>query len=136
MKNLPLDKYPPLARKAIIFLTAAKATNEIKNRRVGSEEVSFYLLSHSVELSIKAVAYKITGVQPIWSHDKEELAERYRRECSFSVDEIETVKALKNLNDGPGGLRYDNQPIGQFLPSIFDKGVKIVERLLEKFEHE
>lgn len=132
MKNLSIDHYPPLARKAVIYLNAAKSTNEITNRKIGSEEVSYYLLSHAVELSIKAIAYKETGYLPIRIHDKEELAEQYQRECEFSHQEITTIVELKNLNDGPGGLRYDNQPIGQFLPSTFNNGVKIVERLLEK----
>lgn len=133
MKNLPLEHYPPLARKAVIFLRAAKTANEITNRRVGSEEVSYYLLSHAVELSIKAIAQKDTGRFPM-THDKQELAEQFKDECGFSQNEIETIIKLKNLNQGPGGLRYDNNPQGHFLPSTFKSGVKIVERLLEKFE--
>jgi len=134
MKNLPLEHYHSFARKAVIFLNAAKTTNEIKNRRVGSEEVAYYLLSHAVELSIKAVAFKETGQEPLRIHDKEELAEQYKKECNFSEIEIEIIKKLKNLNEGPGGLRYDNNPVGSFLPSTFNGGVLIVERLLEKFE--
>lgn len=133
MKNLPLEHYPSLVRKAVIFLNAAKTANEITNRKVGSEEVAFYLLSHAIELSIKAVAKKETG-DALRIHDKEELAERYRNECGFSNDEMVTIKKLKELNDGPGGLRYDNNPIGQFLPSTFKLGVEIIERLVEKFE--
>lgn len=133
MKNLSLKEYSPLSRKAVIFLNAAKTANEIANRRVGSEEVSYYLLSHAVELSIKAVAQEETGQFPR-SHDKEELAEQFKNECGFSSEEIETIIKLKDLNDGPGGLRYDNNPIGQFLPSTFKLGVQIVERLLKKFE--
>jgi HEPN domain-containing protein len=133
MNHLRLDQYPPLARKALIFLNAAKSMYKITNRKVGSEEVSYYLLSHAVELSIKAVAYKKTGHFPLRTHDKEELAEQYQIECGFSQREIATIIKLKNLNDGPGGLRYDNQPIGQFLPSTFNEGVSIVERLLKTF---
>lgn len=134
MKNLPLEHYPPLARKAVIFLNAAKNANEITNRRVGSEEVSFYLLSHAVELSIKALAIERTGEAPMRIHDKETLAIKYREVCGFSEEEIHTIRRLKDLNDGPGGLRYDNTPRGQFLPSTFNNGVKIVERLLQEFE--
>ncbi len=134
MKNLPLEHYPPLARKAVIFLNAAKNAYEIPNRRVGSEEVSFYLLSHAVELSIKALAKEKTGKAPRHIHDKEELAVKYRDVCGFSEEEIKTIRKLKDLNDGPGGLRYDNTPRGQFLPSTFENGVKIVEKLLENFE--
>jgi HEPN domain-containing protein len=134
MKNLPLEHYPPLARKAIIFLNAANNANEITNQTDGSEEVSFYLLSHAVELSIKALVLKKTRQTPAYTHDKEELAEKYRDVCGFSEEEITIIRGLKKLNDGPGGLRYDNLPIGQFLPSTFENGVKIVESLLEKFE--
>lgn len=134
MKNLSLEHYPPLARKAVIFLRAAETTYEVTNRRLGFEEVAYYLLSHAVELSIKAVAQKETGQFPGRTHDKQKLAEQYKNECGFSENEIETIIKLKELNDGPGGLRYDNNPVGQFLPSIFNKGIKIVERLLEKFE--
>ena len=92
------------------------------------------MLSHSVELSIKAVAQQSSGDAPLWIHDKQVLAEQYKAECSFSDEEIENIIKLKELNDGPGGLRYENSPRGQFLPSTFKLGVKIVERLLEKFE--
>lgn len=134
MKNLPLDHYPPLARKALIFLNSAKSAEEIPNRRIGSEEASYYQLSQAVELSIKALVKEETGKTPPRIHDKQELAERYRDICSFTDNEVDTIIKLKQLNNGPGGLRYDNEPIGQFLPSTFQKGVKIVERLLERFE--
>lgn len=134
MKDLPLNYYPPLARKAIIFLNSAKTTHRIINRKVGLEEASYYELSQAVELSIKALVKKESGKEPPRIHDKQELAKRYRDICGFSDKEISTIIKLKQLNNGPGGLRYDNQPIGQFLPSIFQDGVNIVERLLEKFE--
>lgn len=136
MKNLPLDHYSqwPFARKAVIFLKAAKTSNEIINRDVGSWEVSYYLLSHAVELAIKAVAAKETGMSPERTHDKEELALRYMRECHFTDSELTIIRELKGLNNGSGGLRYDNEPQGEFLPSTFSGGIKIVERLLETFE--
>src|SRR3989338_4148450 len=100
MKNLPLEYYAqfPFARKAIIFLKAAKTAYEIPNRTIGSHEVSFYLLSHSVELSIKAVAQQSAGDAPLRIHDKEVLAEKYKDECNFSDEEIEAVIKLKELN--------------------------------------
>lgn len=134
MKKLPLNHYTPLARKAVIFLRAAITTDKITNRTNGFYEVSFYLLSHAIELSIKAVAQKETGNSPSRIHDKEDLAEQYKNECGFSNEEIKTIIKLKNLNNGPGGLRYDNNPRGQFLPSTFKSGIKIVERLLKKFD--
>jgi|SRR5437660_6036953 len=132
MKNLPLEYYPQLAKKALIFLRAAQTTYEISNRTVGFEDVSYYLLSHTIELSIKAVAEK-AGRSISWTHDKEELAQQYQQECDFTEEELSTIRELKLLNNGPGGLRYDNTPIGNFLPSTFSDGVKIAERLLEKF---
>jgi HEPN domain-containing protein len=134
MKNLPLEHYPPLARKAIIFLNSAKSAYEIPNRRVGSEEAYYYQLSQAVELSIKALVKKETGKAAPRTHDKQELAEQYQGICGFSGNEIDTIVKLKQLNNGPGGLRYDNEPIGEFIPSTFQNGVKIVERLLQKFE--
>lgn len=134
MKNLLPDYYPPLARKAVIFLNSAKTVFKIINRSVGSEEASYYQLSQAVELSIKAIVKKETGKNPPRIHDKEELAKKYKDICGFSENELNTIIKLKQLNNGPGGLRYDNKPIGQFLPSIFNEGVKVVERLLEKFE--
>ncbi len=131
MKNLPLEHYPPLARKAVIFLNGAKTLNEITNSRVGSWEASYYLLSHAFELAIKAVLKKETGQEPLYTHDKELLAGKYGK---FSDEELKTIKELKLLNNGAGGLRYDNEPQTEFLPSTFKNGVKIVERLLEKFE--
>jgi HEPN domain-containing protein len=133
MKNLPLELFPPLARKAVIFFKAAKSAYAIENRTVGFEEVSFYLLSHAIELSIKAVAQKAGRPTPR-THNKEELADQFSQECGFTEKEIITIRKLKQLNDGPGGLRYDNTPIGNFLPSTFSDGGEIVMRLLEKFE--
>lgn len=130
-----MEHYPPLAKKAVIFLNGAKTLYEITNRRIGSWEASYYLLSHALELSIKAVVLKETGEQPSRIHDKEVLAGKYRDECEFTDDEVDTIIKLKLLNNGPGGLRYDNEPLGQFLPSTFKDGEKIVERLLEKFEN-
>lgn len=132
MKNFPLEYYEqwPFARKTVIFLAAAKTSNETTNRNTGSHEVSYYLLSHSVELAIKAVAQFKTGNPPRYTHDKQELSETYKDECAFSDDELETIKELKELNNGSGGLRYENQPNGEFLPLTFNKGVAIVERLI------
>lgn len=134
MKSLPVDYYPPLARKALIFLNAAKMTSEIINRNEGSYEVSYYLLSHSVELSMKAVIEKHTGTDAPQGHDIEELAEMYKKICGTSEAEMKTIRKLKALNEGRGGLRYPNTPKGKFLPSTFKNGVLIVERLLKTFE--
>ena len=134
MKNIPLNFYPPLARKAKLFLIEAEKGFDTKNRTVGSEEIIFYSISQALELAIKAVVYMKTGVKPIRIHDKELLANIYQKECNFSNDEKDTIIKLKLLNNGPGGLRYDNQPIGEFKPSTFKKASKIVERLLEMFE--
>ncbi len=138
MKNFPLEYYEkwPFARKAVIFLAAAKTSNEVTNRTAGSHEVSYYLLSHAVELTIKAVAQFKTGIAPPFSHDKEELSEMFRDECGFSEEELATIKELKELNNGSGGLRYDNEVRGEFLPFTFNKGVAIVERLItESFQN-
>jgi len=137
MKNLPLQHYEkwPFARKTIIFLTAAKNSNEFANRTVGSHEVSYYLLSHSVELAIKAVAQLKTGNPPPRTHDKQELSEMFKEECGFTDDELKVIKDLKELNNGSGGLRYENEPHGDFLPFTFDKGIAVVERLIvESFQ--
>ena len=137
MKNLPLDHYKqwPYARKTVIFLKASQTSEEITNRNAGSYEVSYYLLSHSIELAIKAVAQLKTGLPPPRTHDKEELSELFRDECGFSEQELNTIRALKELNSGPGGLRYENIPRGEFLPSTFNEGVELVERLIvENFQ--
>ncbi len=136
MKNLPLDHYKqwPFARKAVIFLNAAKTLDEPQNRNWDNWEVSYYLISHAIELSIKAVARLKTGASP-YTHDKQELSETYREECGFSDEELETIKQLKLLNNGRGGLRYDNQIKAEFLPSYFNDAVNIVERLItENFQ--
>lgn len=137
MKKLPLDHYKqwPFARKTVIFLDAAKTSNEITNRTSGSHEVAYYLLSHSVELAIKAVAQLKTGSLPPTIHDKEELSELFKDQCGFTEEELSTIKELKELNNGKGGLRYDNEVHGEFLPFTFNKGVAIVERLItENFQ--
>lgn len=134
MKNLPLQHYEqwPFVRRAVIWLAQAKRSNEIPNRSPGSHEVAYYELSHSIELIIKGVAQHKTGDVPPSIHDKEELSELYKEQCGFSDEELETIKELKELNNGRGGLRYDNEPRAEFLPSTFDQGVKIVERLIEE----
>src|SRR2546430_14614113 len=98
MKHLPLNHYSPLARKAVIFLNGAKTLNLTPNMFEGSGEVSYYLLSHSLELAIKAVALKETGIQPSRIHDKELLAGKYKEECNFTNEEIDTIIKLKLLN--------------------------------------
>jgi HEPN domain-containing protein len=136
MKNYPLDYYKdyPFARKTIIFLNAAKTLNEPENTSIGSWEASYYLISHSIELAIKAVAVKKTGSAP-FGHDKQELSEQFKKECNFTDSELEVIKQLKSLNNGRGGLRYDNQIKSEFLPSYFDDAVAIVERLVaENFQ--
>ena len=133
MKNFHLDYYVdyPFARKAIIFLNAAKTLYEPQNRACDSWEVAYYLISHSIELSIKAVAVKKTGKAP-FGHDKVELSEQFREDCSFSDEELQTIKQLKLLNNGKGGLRYDNQRKYEFLPNYFNDAVKIIERLISE----
>jgi len=138
MKNFHLDYYVdhPFARKAIIFLNAAKTLYEPQNRFWDSWEVSYYLISHSIELSIKAVAFTKTGSAP-FGHDKQELSEQFREECGFTDEELEIIKQLKLLNNGKGGLRYDNQIKSEFLPSYFNDAVMIVERLIsENFQND
>ncbi len=129
MKKLPLDHYSqwPFARKAVVFLDAAKTSNVITNRTAGSHGVAYYLLSHSVELIIKAVAQYKTESPPPYIHDKEELSELFKEQCNFSAEELVTIK---ELNDGSGGLRHENEVHGEFLPFTFNKGVAIVERLI------
>jgi hypothetical protein len=84
---------------------------------------------------IKAVAQLKTGSPPPRIHDKQELSEMYQSECKFTDEEMNTIKKLKELNNGQGGLRYENEPHGEFLPSIFTDGVIIVERLItENFQ--
>lgn len=138
MKALPLEKYSkkPYARKAVIFYNAAKILYEVENRTIGSWEASYYLLSHSIELSIKAVAQFRTRKDPPKIHDKEELAEKYCKECNFTDKEIDTIREVKNLNNGPGGLRYENEIRGEFFPHIFNNGLIVVERLLKILEGE
>ena len=136
MLNLPPEHYGQWThvRKAVAFLSAAKLVDEQENRTVDSWEVSYYLLSHAVELIIKGVAEMKTG-ERAWGHDKEELSVKYRKVCTFSDEEMKIIKDLKELNNGQGGLRYENQINGEFLPSTFEGGVKIVERLIvENFQ--
>jgi HEPN domain-containing protein len=133
MLNLPPDHYGqwPHVRKAVAFLNAAKVVDAVENRTIDSWEVSYYLLSHAVELIIKGVAKLKTGDEA-WGHDKEELSTTYRKECGFTDSEMQVIKNLKELNNGPGGLRYENQINGEFYPAVFAEGVQIVERLIEE----
>jgi HEPN domain-containing protein len=118
-----------------VFLTGAKTLYEPQNRIVGFWFPAYYNLSHALELAIKAVVQKVTGSSAPRVHDKEELAEQYRELCNFTDSEMQTIKELKNLNNGQGGLRYDNDPEGDFLPSTFTASVELVERLIaENFQ--
>jgi HEPN domain-containing protein len=133
MLNLPPEHYAQWThvRKAVAFLAAAKVVDDVQNRTSDSWEVSYYLLSHAVELIIKGVAELKTG-ETAWGHDKQQLSEEYRTQCGFSDEEMKTIKDLKELNNGQGGLRYENEVNGEFLPSVFAGGVRIVERLIEE----
>ena len=136
MKTMNTDEYNkwPYARRSLLFLQAAKSIYSDDSRAPGSDEVMFYLLSHAIELIIKAIALHKSGSVPPYIHDKQELSEMYREECSFTDKEMEVILRLKELNNGSGGLRYDNQPIGDFSPNIFSDGVLIVERLLNSIK--
>ena len=72
-----------------------------------------------------------TGSAPR-GHDKKILAEEFRKECNFSRKEMKTIIDLKELNNGPGGLRYENNIKVKFSPSTFTEGVAIVERLVSE----
>lgn len=75
------------------------------------------------------VAFKKTGSAP-FGHDKQELTEQFRKKCGFSDEEMEIIRQLKLLNNGKGGLRYDNQIKSEFFPSYFNDAIIIVERLI------
>lgn len=50
---------------------------------------------------------------------------------------MRVISELSGLNNGSGGLRYDNPVIGEFLPFTFRDGVLIVERLfVENFQND
>lgn len=131
-----LDSYPPLARKAMIFLKSAVVLNKPNNRGVGLWESSYYLLSHALELSIKSYVLKSTENYSEKTHDIELLSQKYRTVCSFTDNEMDNIRKLRLLNSGSGGLRYNNTIFAEFLPSTFFNGVKIVERLLKKFKND
>lgn len=133
MLNLPSQHYDryPYARRALSFLKGAQTTYEPTNRYIDFWVVSYYLLSHSVELSIKAVIKKKLELDTR-GHNIISLARRYTQECNFSQDELAVINQLANLNSGSGGLRYDNIVEGDFLPFTFRDGVKIIERLFEE----
>lgn len=61
MLNLPPQYYDqwPLARRALAYMRGAQTITEIQNRTADFWLVSYYLLSHSVELTIKAVVGKV-----------------------------------------------------------------------------
>jgi len=133
MLNLPeehYDKYPH-AYRALLFLKGAQEAFEPTNRYIGFWIISFYLLSHSIELSIKAVI-KLRLDEDVGGHDIADLAERYNHVCNFSEDELRTIGEFNDLNNGPGGLRYDNDAQVNFFPFTFRDGVKIVERLFKE----
>jgi len=134
MKNLPLTVYPPLARKAKIFYDSAKLTNEIVNRTAGSYEVSYYLLSHAIELSIKACVEAFTNQKPSRGHRLLPLVEKYKKVLKLTNTDLAVAYDLDRLNTGRGGLRYPNKYKGDFYPHIFADGLETVEHLLERFE--
>lgn len=136
MLSLPPSHYDqwPLARRALAYLRGASTVSEARNRTIDFWLVSYYLLSHAIELSIKAVVAKVDGDSPR-GHNISRLARQYRQQCNFSNEELRVIDELSVLNNGPGGLRYDNPVVGEFLPFTFHNGVTIVERLfIENFQ--
>lgn len=132
MIYIPPSSYPPLASKALIFLKAAAILRKPKNRVTGLWEASYYLLSHSLELAIKAVVQEATGEQVERIHNIDVLADKYKEVCLLTEADMQTINQFSLLNSGPGGLRYDNLPLTNFLPSTFKKGEEIIEKLLNK----
>lgn len=132
IRSIPSNRLNRLARKAQLFALTAEKLHEDRDNINDSEEVAYYLISHAIELSIKSIAKRETGNYPR-IHDKIELAERFKNLCNFTQDEILTIQIIKDLNNGVGGLRYDNPPIGEFRPEYFNNAIKVIERLLNTF---
>jgi hypothetical protein len=113
---------------AKIYLDSAETLHEIENRNPDYWIVCFYLLSHSLELAFKS---NLTS-QKVWGHNLKKLAEIYNvsSQNKLSGEEINQVSMLSKLNEGVGGLRYDNKIDDNFLPSTVKTISTLIKRLI------
>lgn len=117
------------AERSLIFLSAAKQLYAIQNRYIGFWIVAYYSLYHSLELAVKSqLAGNINKVPR--GHDVIYLIRQNTALFNFTTDDIYSIRLLQDLNRGPGGLRYPNNPGSQFLPSIFTNNRDVIEKIL------
>ncbi len=115
-------------RWSVVYLTGAETLYKIENRRIGSWIPAYYLLTHSLELILKAkILAKIAN-----NHDVQKLAKMFdSSETKLTDDEKKQILELSKLNIGPGGLRYDNKTEGVFSPKIFVIISDLIKKLLK-----
>lgn len=121
-----------LADWSLKYLKAAEKLYDLNQRFVGFWVPAYYLLHQSMELAIKYVI--VFNKKPITrSHNLISLINNNKRLFKLSKDDYEIISKLEALNKGHGGLRYpQDEQVEGFLPSTFDKSVKIIQNLILK----
>ena len=128
MKQNNSDLAMLYGKKSKSFLEAAQALYLKDSARV-MQEVVFYLLSHSLELAIKAAVFSKSDTMVIRGHRLLPLTQKYRELLELLDLDIALAYDLGNLNKGSGGLRYPNRYEGDFYPHLYDDAVDVIARL-------
>lgn len=129
-----LNKTDKLAIHAIAFLEASEKLYYIENRFSSWWIPAYYLLYHSLELSIKT-SLCVAGIEVNDGHSVDKIINLNKNILKFSEEEVDSIQQLENLNYGRGQLRYPNDPKGEFYPNIFSNCRMIIIKVLKQIEN-
>lgn len=124
----PMGNSEDFKKWAKLYLDGAETLHEIKNRNPHYWIACFYLLSHSLELALKAYL----TLENVKGHKLKLLAKKFNKKSNSKITDEEMLKIseLVKLNKGQGGLRYDNKIQDNFFPSTFQTISSLIKRLL------
>lgn len=131
MEGITIVTAQQLRERSLAFLRAAERLHEIVNRFVGGWFPTYYLLTHALELGMKARILEQT-CQLETGHNLMRLICGHPDLFDFDEADLTAIKQLMDLNSGPGGLRYPNDIQGDFLPSVFDSCTNITRQLIRE----
>lgn len=135
MKNYHPGVYKQKVSLALAFYLAAIELYDPKNRNFKFYIPSYYLMGHAMELLLKGVwEYENDA---IWTQRSHRLTKVYSliKDLKLSREDERLLEDYDKLNDGRGGLRYDNEPKKEFFPTLFDGEVELFQKVITHIQN-